>query len=652
MTNDHRVVRKPPSAFVVLGIGVVLLTIILGVGGFVAEMAMIRHVVSQRAIRFEQVSINALSSRLNKEIEKDRSRLSSNAFRLDVYSLLRIPGTAVNDLFPFQRIWFNSMGGRPPIAFDRFNTKGYYLSGSTLWMKISTSDGPALAAVPLKTLLEFVPSGAGIITVVLGNHDQIILSAPTAPFVGLKVLPQLDRAIIRSNKSGRLLFNTRIGPAFVSYRSLDGTGLTVVMGYPENRALKPFFSIEFLIILIGFISIALISFISLVLWFWYRQWVARMETTAAAIAAGQFELRLPEQGPRELWVAASAANRALEALASARRFHSSLRKAYAALLNGRSEDEILETIVHEVTRVEHAQVVVLFLPDGDRRKLVAHTWFGPAGEYVQRMGSESPVPEINDGGPADRAYTGKQAIVVPETQADSRFPLWKEAAKQYGLLSMVAVPVQVHSDVLGVLSVYDSEPNAFPTHRVARIQQFAEASAFTLLRIRESNRMAYLASTDVLTGLANRRHFETQFPALLAKSIRARQHFCLVIIDLDRFKQLNDTQGHQAGDLCLAEVGADLRAMMRQGDLAVRLGGDEFMLFLLTDAAGCRVAMERILPGLPLGKWGISISGGVAIFPDDGRDYDTLYRRADERMYAAKRAGGNLISFPTIPTVP
>lgn len=650
MTNKgHPIVRKPPSAFVVLGMSLFVLSVILGTIAFAAEASMIRNALAQRAIQFEQDSVNAVALHIKMTLKEDRTLLAGKSFPQVAHLIERMPRSAATDLFPFQHLWFSSMGGRPPVHLNRFDNHGYYLSGNTLWMKTSTLDGPGLASIPLGPLFESAPSGNGLTAIIIGSNYRIVLTDPPGPYVGLNALPQLHRAISRSHKSGVLFFNTRIGPSFVSYRRLDDTGLIVAMIYPENLALAPSFSIGRLILQVVVISAALVGIIFLVIWLWYRRRVANLERTAEAIASGQFALRLPEQGPRELWLIARAANRAVEALVSARNLHSSLRKAYAALLNDRSEEVILQTVVQEATKVEQAQLVILFLPDHSGRRLVAHTWSGPASEYAQQMGSKTPVPEIHDGGPADLAFTEKQAIVVHDTQADQRFCPWKAASQEYGLLSMAAVPVQVGGEVLGVLSVYDSTPEAFPIDRVARILQFAEASAFTLMRIREGKRLVYLASTDVLTGLSNRRHFEIQFPALLARALRAKQPFCLVVMDLDRFKQLNDTQGHQAGDLCLAEVGANLRTVMREGDLAVRLGGDEFMLFLLTDQAGCRAALDRILPVLPLEKWGVSISGGVAAFPDDGRDYDALYRRADERMYEAKRAGGNFVSFPTVP---
>ncbi len=148
------------------------------------------------------------------------------------------------------------------------------------------------------------------------------------------------------------------------------------------------------------------------------------------------------------------------------------------------------------------------------------------------------------------------------------------------------------------------------------------------------------ARTDELTGLANRRQFYAQLGAAV-EGCRARgASFALLTIDLDRFKELNDTLGHYAGDLLLQQIGPRMQSVVR-GDAVARLGGDEFGL-ILRDASAASAAAERVHQALarPFELEDLTVavqaSIGIAIFPDDAQSTDSLLQRADVAMYQAK----------------
>jgi diguanylate cyclase (GGDEF)-like protein len=144
-------------------------------------------------------------------------------------------------------------------------------------------------------------------------------------------------------------------------------------------------------------------------------------------------------------------------------------------------------------------------------------------------------------------------------------------------------------------------------------------------------RVNELARTDALTGTANRRSWDEEFAAELARS---GGRVSIAVIDLDGFKALNDTHGHAAGDRCLKDCAAAWSAQLRPGDLLARLGGDEFAILLPGCALGdAQAVAERVREATP----GIGCSIGVAEW--DGReDSQSLHRRADRLLYAAKRA--------------
>lgn len=158
-----------------------------------------------------------------------------------------------------------------------------------------------------------------------------------------------------------------------------------------------------------------------------------------------------------------------------------------------------------------------------------------------------------------------------------------------------------------------------------------------------------LALQDPLTGLANRRLLVDRMSMAVAQARRNKGHMAVVYMDLDGFKQINDTMGHVAGDALLKTVASRLTGTVREEDTVARLGGDEFVMSLPhihgeEDAA--RMAAKIIdAVSQPLQIEGhtvrVTTSAGVGIFPENGRDADTLMKAADAALYEAKRAGKN-----------
>jgi diguanylate cyclase (GGDEF)-like protein len=151
------------------------------------------------------------------------------------------------------------------------------------------------------------------------------------------------------------------------------------------------------------------------------------------------------------------------------------------------------------------------------------------------------------------------------------------------------------------------------------------------------------ADRDALTGLLNRRAFTERGEEVLARARRAGHAVALVSVDLDRFKEVNDTHGHAAGDQVLVEVARRLTAVARLGDTVARWGGDEFLVMVsnVADPEDARVATARLaaaLAGAREGDEAVAASIGVAVFPDDALELEGLIELSDRRMYAAKSA--------------
>ncbi|GAA5138486.1 GGDEF domain-containing protein [Pseudonocardia adelaidensis] len=173
------------------------------------------------------------------------------------------------------------------------------------------------------------------------------------------------------------------------------------------------------------------------------------------------------------------------------------------------------------------------------------------------------------------------------------------------------------------------------------------------------------ASIDGKTGLLNAVAWHAQAERLLRRSDRSAGPRGVLVLDLDHFKSVNDTHGHLVGDQVLAAVAGALRAEVRERDLVGRFGGEEFVVLLAGPAAGASVELEAVAerirsrvaalrveiptPDGPLSVSGLTVSIGVAVAPAEGADLRTLLQVADTALYAAKRAGRNVVRTGTLP---
>lgn len=213
--------------------------------------------------------------------------------------------------------------------------------------------------------------------------------------------------------------------------------------------------------------------------------------------------------------------------------------------------------------------------------------------------------------------------------------------------------VTPEGDKLGTFCVLDQQPRTFGLQEIEDLEAFA-AMAMNELRLRLSVReLRHLAITDSLTGLPNRVQYRQALGRACQQADQSGEKVMVGLLDLDRFKSINDTLGHAAGDALLQSVGQRLLEAMATGDLVARMGGDEFSL-VLTDAHHPE-AMEKMVERLRetftrpflLGSREVFIrwSLGFSVYPDDTREAQELLSLADTAMYRAKGGGGGCCSF-------
>lgn len=209
------------------------------------------------------------------------------------------------------------------------------------------------------------------------------------------------------------------------------------------------------------------------------------------------------------------------------------------------------------------------------------------------------------------------------------------------------VPLSVRGQSLGALHVTYSSP-AGPAE-TEQVEIAARDSAPVIANLHNLAIAERRAATDWLTELPNRRSFEASGERMLAQARRFEHELSIVLLDLDRFKAVNDDFGHDAGDEVLRTVAQVITASLRGADLGARIGGEEFALVLPeTDGDGAAVAAERLRGKLEEARYRgvphpVTASFGVASFPGDGLDFVTLMGSADTALYAAKDAGRNAV---------
>ncbi|MDN3578763.1 EAL domain-containing protein [Chitinimonas viridis] len=319
-----------------------------------------------------------------------------------------------------------------------------------------------------------------------------------------------------------------------------------------------------------------------------------------------------------------------------------------SLAAGHALSHVMEATARGVENLlPDARCSILIL-DGNQLRHGASPSLAPA--FMAAIEGISIGPKVGSCGSA--AYFNR----VVEVEDVAHDPLWQgyaQLASEHGVAACWSTPIHGSDGrVLGTFAIYYGErrlPSEFHrrvvdacTHLIGIAIEHREAEA----------RVHSLAFYDPLTGLPNRSLFADRVELALAHAIRDNSPLAVLFVDLDRFKTINDSLGHAAGDRLLKTMATRLEQVVRESDTVCRQGGDEFVLLLNDcDALGAASVAEKLIAaaaekvefdGLTLNG---SASVGIALFPDDGTDYDNLLKHADAAMYRAKELGRNAFCF-------
>jgi len=221
-----------------------------------------------------------------------------------------------------------------------------------------------------------------------------------------------------------------------------------------------------------------------------------------------------------------------------------------------------------------------------------------------------------------------------------------------GLVGSLAIPVHGPDGCSGILAIswFHKAPVELPRESVNFVQLLADMIGAAWYRKEIEGHLERVATCDILTGIPNRYQLEKRIAAACVRAKNYGHMVATILLDLDGFKDVNDTMGHQAGDRLLREVVSRLQDVVRSGDVLVRYAGDEFVLLLenLRRLSDLEEVMTRITTALNIRigmneqRVGISVSAGVGIYrQDDEASPEELLQRADQALYRAKREGGN-----------
>ncbi|HQN43055.1 MAG TPA: diguanylate cyclase [Anaerolineaceae bacterium] len=325
-----------------------------------------------------------------------------------------------------------------------------------------------------------------------------------------------------------------------------------------------------------------------------------------------------------------------------RRQAETLRDATTVMVAALDVEQLLDHILVQLENVVAYDSACIFLFEGDQLRAVA------------AHGFEHPEAVINQYYPANSLLTGAAAnlgrpLLIADVREDDRFEKWGDSEHVRGWM---CIPLVWRQKVVGFLTVDSRTPNAYNEEQATLAQAFANQAALAIQNSRLFQETRRLAVTDPLTGLYNRRQLFDLARAEFDHYQRFQGRFSVVMMDMDHFSQVNNTYGHQVGDVVLRTASQRIRGVLRESDIVGRYGGEEFLAVLPdVDAAhACQVAerIRRAIAETPVSvdllSVRVTISLGVAVLDEETLTLDELIERADQALYKSKQTGRNRVS--------
>ena len=330
-----------------------------------------------------------------------------------------------------------------------------------------------------------------------------------------------------------------------------------------------------------------------------------------------------------------------------------------ALTSSLQLDQVLRTIMEKINEVLRPDTWSLLLMDLDKNELYFQIATGKGAEALKDVRIKV--------GPGTRRLGGAVRRSGGGAGHEQGFAIFRQVDEKTKMAtrSIVAVPVRFRDQCLGVIELINCiGPEGFSQRDLALLEALADYAAIAIENARHVQRIHELTITDDCTSLYNARHLNFMLDTEIYRSHRYAFEFSLIFIDLDHFKNVNDTHGHLVGSKLLAEIGEAIKENCRLIDLAFRYGGDEFVVLLpqtsKENALGVAQRLHKLIrETVWLKETGLNVhvtaSVGVAAYPTDSRTKAELLHLADEAMYLVKNttrdsvaaAGVGMLPSPT-----
>ncbi|PYV14076.1 MAG: hypothetical protein DMG21_19355 [Acidobacteria bacterium] len=366
------------------------------------------------------------------------------------------------------------------------------------------------------------------------------------------------------------------------------------------------------------------------------------------VSRGDFQPQLPPAAKNEFGRLSESFSRMTAALRLDREEMAALNRFFEAVSQCASEAEIHEHILHSLEERFRPKQIIIFQMNSMEKYLEAVASLLPLPKDLEAW------PVINEPHDCKAVRMGRHFVVNDAT----REPLCAAnfaapSAGSYYCSALIAGGI-----IIGAVRM-EGAAGAWTPEREVLAESYVSGAASALSNLRFLERMKEQANVDELTNLYNRRFLEEYAHKQLAMASRKEKPLGVIMMDLDHFKEFNDVYGHEVGDRILREFSKTVTHAMRETNLAARYGGEEFVVLLPdTDLASCLLVAERIRKAVqkmvvpsgtdkPLPV--ITVSLGIAVYPEHAKTFEELIHSSDKALYDSKRAGRNRVSVYMAP---
>ena len=332
------------------------------------------------------------------------------------------------------------------------------------------------------------------------------------------------------------------------------------------------------------------------------------------------------------------------------RVHAVLSGINSAILRVHSRDELFRDACRIAAGAGQFRMAWVGVVDREAMQVKPVAWDGVVGSFLDN----APLA-TGTGGQSlvGQAVRERKPVISNDIQNDLQRMMKKECLER-GINSLAALPLIVGGEAVGVLALYAGEIGFFDSEEMQLLVQLAGDIAFALEHIGQEERLTFLAYYDALTGLPNRALFHERLTQLLHAAKHGRTQVVVAAGDINRFRLINDTFGRQAGDALLREFAQRLKTIWPEPDHVARISADIFAGALadVRDPSNIAYSIDKTVAAIieaPFAVEGkelrIAITAGVAVFPTDGEDADTLFRNAEAALEKAKESGERYLFY-------